>query len=301
MIVAGCCLGVGIALGVTGFALNGGRFIRGEIIHFGEEVTGELEDNTFVEKVYEAESDSIDHITVENRNNGIQIFPSTDGKLRITYYESKKGTYSIEESGDELQIKAENHKKWYDYISIGCWWEDGEENIDMKIEVPEQLAAEMEIETSNAPIDVKDVILKENGEFHSSNGCIQLSNVKGDAVVDLETSNADLILKDVKGKEVEADTSNGDVKLCNVEAEDLVVDTSNASIELDGTILGDNIELETSNGSVEGRITGKESEYEITSKTSHGDNSLPEKRSGGTKKLYVETSNAKIDVSFSER
>ena len=299
LIVAGCCMGAGIVLGVAGFAMNGGRWMHREIVHLGEEVKGTLEENTFVEKVYEAESDSIDRITIKNKNNGIQIYPSTDGKLRITYYESNKVTYSIDESGNELQMQVRSYKKWYDYLSLG-WW-DEEESVDMKIEVPEQLAAEMDIKTSNAQINVKDVILKDESEFHSSNGCIQLSNVNGDACVKLKTSNAELILEEVKAKKIEADTSNGDVRLCNMEAEELEADTSNASIALDGTIQSDDIDLETSNGNVEGMITGKESDYDITAKTSNGNSSLPENRSGGTRKLQVKTSNARIDVTFSER
>lgn len=300
IIVASCCLGVGIALGVVGFALNGGKFMKRAVVHIGEEIDGALDDNTFVEKVYEAESASIDSIHVTDRNNAIEVYPSSDGKLRITYYESNRIEYDIEESANQLRMKVEDNKKWYDYIHFG-WWYDDDENIDMKIEVPEQMAAQLNIETSNARINVEDVMLKENCLFHSSNGRIELSSVSGDAVMELETSNGKVILSDVKGKEIEADTSNGSVELYNVEAKELGVDTSNASIKLGGTILSDDIDLETSNGKVEGMITGRESDYEITSKTSNGNNSLPEDRSGGTKKLRVKTSNGRIDVSFSER
>lgn len=299
MIIAGCCLGAGITLSVIGFALNGGRFTK-QVIHIGEEAGASIDDHTMIERVYEAESDAIDGIYVNNRNNGIEIYPSPDGKLRVTYYESNNIKYSVKESEGRLKINVETYKKWYDYISFG-WWEDDSENIDMRIEVPEQMIAEMNVETSNDQIRVDNVTLKDECVFRSSNGRIEVNGVEGDASLTLKSSNAKIILNDVRAEEIEADTSNGGIEFCNVEAEELSADTSNAGIELEGTILADDIDLETSNGKVSGIITGRESDYEITSKTSNGSNSLPEDRSGGTKKLRVKTSNAKIDVSFSER
>jgi hypothetical protein len=86
--------------------------------------------------------------------------------------------------------------------------------------------------------------------------------------------------------------------MTNVNAqESLEALTKNAKISLN-SITSPNITLKTENGIIGGKITGREEDYAIDSSTTNGVNNL-RNRSDGNKKLTVTTTNAIINISFS--
>ncbi len=117
--------------------------------------------------------------------------------------------------------------------------------------------------------------------------------------IDADTSNGAIRLENITGKRLKLHTSNGKLTLEQVEFAEIDCHTSNGKIAVD-EVSGDDISLDTSNGAIKGTIKGSMEDYRITSHTSNGSNNLPESSRGGEKKLYVKTSNGRIDLDFAD-
>ena len=103
---------------------------------------------------------------------------------------------------------------------------------------------------------------------------------------------------------LDIESSNGKVNVSNTGARNAInVNTSNGSIEVKN-IVSNNISLESANGYISGNIIGKPSDYNTTSSTSLGNNSLEVYNSqitNSVKKLNVVTSNGDISVKFTDK
>lgn len=132
--------------------------------------------------------------------------------------------------------------------------------VSFEVTVP--ISTLVDAETSNGAITVE--IISGPVELDTSNGAITVLAVIGNVVAD--TSNGAIVMREVTG-DVNADTSNGRIDLANItgtvladtsngkielEAIDGKVDadTSNGSIHYEGTPLGEDNTLHTSNGSI---------------------------------------------------
>ena len=96
-------------------------------------------------------------------------------------------------------------------------------------------------------------------------------------------------------------TSNGMLSLDHCSVKNTInAKTSNALLTL-YQVEGKDITLKSSNGEITGGLIGNMDEYQIESHTSNGSNSLPEQKATGTKFLRAETSNANIEIGFTEK
>lgn len=157
--------------------------------------------------------------------------------------------------------------------------------------------------TSNGSIDISNInkanqILK----ISTSNGKIGLKNISVDEI-NANTSNGKIEIYNLQSNHCKLKTSNGRIMLTDVKATDtLYADTSNGQITV-ANILSNNIHLETSNGRIDGNILGKAEDYNISSDTSNGNNSLwiyNNKNLNSDKELEVYTSNGNIEIIFTE-
>ena len=158
--------------------------------------------------------------------------------------------------------------------------------VSFEVTVP--ISTRVDAETSNGAITVETI--SGSVELDTSNGAIAVLGVIGDVVAD--TSNGAIVMRDVTG-DVHADTSNGSIDLTNIagtvladtsngkielEAIDGKVDanTSNGSIHYEGTPVGEDNTLHTSNGSITVRIyTNTSVSFEVDAEDGDIRSSLP--------------------------
>lgn len=249
------------------------------------------------------------NIILKDRNVPVRIEKSADNKIHLTYSENEDETYSVSEQGNDISITKNVDFEWFERIFVVNF-----ETPEFVIALPEKYLGDLDIKTSNANIELisvtaNDCILKSsNGKIDlldiftetlsavTSNSPIKALNVavRKDAVLD--TSNSQIVAESVTAQKLTVKTSNGDITAESVSALDGVsLKTSNADIEVD-EIYSNNIILKTSNSDIEGYIPGPITDYTITSKTSNGDNNLPENQVGGSKTLDVKTSNGDIEI-----
>jgi len=134
----------------------------------------------------------------------------------------------------------------------------------------EAVSGRLNLDTSNGAITVLDV----TGDVvaDTSNGEIEIWEVTGDIRAD--TSNGRIDLEGIVGS-VRADTSNGSIDLEKIDGE-VNADTSNGSIRYEGTPVGEDNTLHTSNGSITVRIPADASvSFEVDAKDGGIRSSLP--------------------------
>jgi hypothetical protein len=139
-------------------------------------------------------------------------------------------------------------------------------------------------------------VTTENGEMklvnkdHASHGSFYLFPEHGD-----HTSIIISVPQSYNGA-ISANTGNGDIVLTQIKVSKLDLKSSNGDIVLKA-VTSPELILDTSNGDITGSICGKEDDYTIQTGTSNGECS-PRSRSGGSKKLTADTSNADINIEF---
>jgi len=285
-----------IGFGVVGFDIN------------KLSTSPDYKEKTFVS------TDPVTLINAEDENVGIDIISSNDENVHITYYENKKTKYIINEENGVLDLSIKKTYLWTDnFFNFNF------QNNNLVIAVPKDYTGDLQIKTSNAQISVSNILaggvdLKTsnsrinieylnasgNVRLDTSNGRISLENLisQGDLIAD--TSNSSVEITSTEAKNIDVETKNGKITVNSASSlESINLETSNSAINFDNTIFTNELRCKTSNGSIEGLLEGSMVDYSIISDTSNGDNSLPDNMSGGDKKLNVKTSNAHIDIEFS--
>lgn len=166
-------------------------------------------------------------LEISNDCGNVELLPSSSDQLEVygeVHYTDKKDISENYEFikchvDDKLaSIKANREKyKTNDFI------------VNLKVLVPEQDFAKVNINTSNDELVINSVKCE---EFY------------------LESRNAELKMNDSKIANSEISTSNGTVEIKDSNFTDIVINTSNAEIALNNTEFV-NLEGNTSNGSVE--------------------------------------------------
>lgn len=167
------------------------------------------------------------NLEISNDCGNVEVLPSSSDQLEVygeVHYTDKKDISENYEFikchvDDKLaSIKANREKyKTNDFI------------VNLKVLVPEQDFAKVNINTSNDELVINSVKCE---EFY------------------LESRNAELKMNDSKIANSEISTSNGTVEIKDSNFTDIVINTSNAEIALNNTEFV-NLEGNTSNGSVE--------------------------------------------------
>ena len=155
--------------------------------------------------------------------------------------------------------------------------------------------------TSNSSCTLEDLQVKGKLEVSTSNGALNSHEIKGEAEVTLTTSNALLSARKLQAQgAITLESRNGRLEAEMVSTpQELTMQTSNARISVQ-SVASPNIRIVTSNGKVEGSILGTARDYTVTSRTSNGRNDLSSHVWQGPKRLEVKTSNANIQLQFTQ-
>lgn len=201
---------------------------RGDIdTGFTESDYSKFKNKKSVTRKFDLDKNTKYDLEIGNDCGNVELLPSSSDQLEVygeVHYTDKKDISENYEFikchvDDKLaSIKANREKyKTNDFI------------VNLKVLVPEQDFAKVNINTSNDELVINSVKCE---EFY------------------LESRNAELKMNDSKIANSEISTSNGTVEIKDSNFTDIVINTSNAEIALNNTEFV-NLEGNTSNGSVE--------------------------------------------------
>ena len=135
----------------------------------------------------------------------------------------------------------------------------------------------------------------------SSNGDINIDRTNIGSDAKFRTSNSEVNITNTTCNNLTVDTNNAEVELSNVFSKNFIyITTSNDDIVLDVVEFSRGLDCKSSNGNIEGTIVGEPKDFSITSKTSNGDNNLPENFNAGEKILKIITSNDDSEIEFTK-
>lgn len=282
--IAGILLAAGLALYLVMFAVSA--------------LGGKAMELVYEKSDYTASAAGIGEIRIRARNMPVKVTPSSGNDVTIHYYTCEKDPYEVSLDGGVLTLKYKN-----DIISDISNWFSGifkvfsNSNPKVEVVVPSAYAGALQLDTSNAPVNVSGLTSAGHARINTSNAPIDVNDVSAGSVF-AHTSNGAITLDKVTvSGAVEMKSSNGTLTARQVTAKDkLHMETSNGRIYVD-QVASAAIELNSSNGSITGNVEGKRANYTISSNTSNGDDSLGDGGKGGNI-LTVRTSNGNIDIRF---
>lgn len=129
----------------------------------------------------------------------------------------------IEERGSSVRVAA-------DIPRSSSWFNGGSASVSFEITMPRD--AELDASSKNGSLEVRE--LGASARLETQNGSITAKGVDGP--LEAESNNGSIKAYDVRGA-VQAETNNGSIKA-----------------EIDGTDLGDDMRIKTTNGSIELRL-----------------------------------------------
>jgi hypothetical protein len=266
----------------------------------------------YTDGVYTAENE-VSELTVEDSNTTIYIESYSGDRVKIEYVESDREKYTINQSGDSLTVEKHVTNVIYNIFNIDLTVMSREikiyipENTEVKVKARTSNASikaesidftALNLRTSNGKIALTDVNCAGAAEVTTSNSSIILENLNVSDELSCSTSNGGITLTNITALTVDADSSNASISLDSIKAQKLNAETGNGRIEVSGLNVSDEIRLDTSNSSISGTLPGSIANYDITSSTSNGSNSLPDNSAAGDIKLVVRTSNGSIRLEF---
>lgn len=200
------------------------------------------------------------NLEISNDCGNVEVLPSSSDQLEVygeVYYTDKKDISENYEFikchvDDKLaSIKANREKyKTNDFI------------VNLKVLVPEQEFAKVNIDTSNDELLINSFNCDEF-YLYTSNGTLNMSESKI-ANSEINISNGSVDLKDSNFTDIVINTSNSEIALNNTEFVNLEGNTSNGSIEVnDVSNIAEKLILTNSNGPINIDLSNVENDIKL--------------------------------------
>ncbi len=300
-IIAAICLVIGLAIFIAGFSM------------LGFDITRLSTDAPYEPKSF-VSSGSVENISIDDNNADIELSPSADDKVHITYYENNKEYYDISESAQgDLVIKSRTSRKWYDYIFTFKF-----EQPKLHVEVPAHYDGDITVKSHDGHVLVKDIsaddmlltsfgddikvqytVLSGRLEAKASDDSIYIEQTSVTGGIICHVSDGKLELSAVTGKTIQADNRDGDIALKTAAADDSIdLKTFDGDIRLDAAAFGQDLSCAVTDGSVTGTIAGRLSDYSITCKVIDGKSNLPESMTGGDNLIGIKVTDGDVRIDF---
>lgn len=233
-------------------ALGGGLLVLGIIVFTaalglaGWDIAGLSTTPSYEKRTVTLESGRAG-ISVQDSNVPVTVELSPDDKIHLTYFENEKNQYVIED-GESTVIRKESK---FDLGSGFMFSLDFRERYFI-LQLPKNYQGEVEIKTSNASIELKE-ITAQGLAAQSSNGSIRLSDVQAAAGVRLDTNNSTVSVERLTaGEFFRVNNSNGRIEAADVTAGgEAYLDTSNSTVSAKRLTAGEQFKVKNSNGRIE--------------------------------------------------
>ncbi len=250
-------------------------------------------------------TENFQNISIECDTANVIFLPSKNQECQVGCYEQKNATHTVTVNGDDLIIKIEDKRKWYEHIGIFI------DRPIVALYLPESTYGALKINS-----DTGDVTISKNFTFQS----IDISKDTGDITnlasatdeVKLKTSTGDISLKSITAKSLDLTVSTGDISVFDVKCQTLLSKGNTGDISLQNVIAEGKFSIERSTGDVKfkkcdapeifvttdtGDVTGSlQSEKIFFAQSDTGRIDVPKTIHGGRCEIISDTGNIKINI-----
>lgn len=240
----------------------------------------------YEKKVVTWKVDELQELLFQTSFEDVQVKPSKDEDIHITYYENNKMGYEVQGTKETLRLEQKNKRKFYEQF-MSFDFHEIDQDTSLLIEVPTSYQQDIFISTTNASIDLQGLkqlqsltlnttfgdirldrvnangkvkltssygdlefynsVLQADAHLSSTFGSIALANVQSEAGIFLDTSNDDIHMDQVTSKgQLEADTTFGKIITSSIQAESASFATTNGAIDLHETFEVDSLQMQAS-------------------------------------------------------
>jgi len=137
--------------------------------------------------------------------------------------------------------------------------------VNLTVLLPQDHPLDIEINQRNGNISADSLPLRESFQAVTTNGAIKLSNLDGS--MRLQSSNGAVIAQSIAG-EIDIRTTNGKIEV-DGEVGSVKARTTNGAIRLDSSVIDDDWDLSTTNGSIDLSLA-RDADFEISVRTTNG-------------------------------
>lgn len=143
----------------------------------------------FTQQEYTADPAQVEEIRVDVRDRQIEVSPSQDGQIHITYFENSKETYDIAVSGEKvLSMTSADSKEWTDYIG----GKPSAEDRVILLQVPGGLLESLTLSTTNEDITLSPLAVSGSVTLSSNGGNIAFEGLEVGAALSLTIKNGNI-------------------------------------------------------------------------------------------------------------
>ena len=180
-----------------------------------------LETNT-----YEV-SDPFQAVSIEVDTEDVTFLPSDNGQCKVVCFEDINVKHSVTVENDTLTVKAQDERKWYDYLTLM-----GSGNPTITVYLPQTEYTALSIETDTGDVKIpKDFTFDSVTVSGDTNDVECFASVKNTLTVKVTTG--DIFLKNLTAGTVDLTTTTGDIELTSVSVEnDLKIAVDTGDVEL---------------------------------------------------------------------
>jgi len=225
--------------------------------------------------------ESFKNIAIDVTTADISFVLSSDEVCKVVCHETKNLTYSVTTKNDTLTIKANDNRKWFDFIGIIV------ENLQLTVYLPQNQYETLSVDTNTGIIELADSFTFDNIYLESDTGSINcfasakdveiscdtgkikvenisaeklsiendtgnitLNNSTVTEIIDIEADTGSVIVSDVDCGSISTECDTGDIKLSNVNCTDLNSDCNTGDIILTNVIASDKIKAINNTGDI---------------------------------------------------
>ena len=218
------------------------------------------------------DSAGIKKIEIDALASSVEIKPSPDDKIHITYKDALFCKFNHTVKDGELKIECTDV---IPHISFGITF-GTQTSSKVVVLIPDYTTAKVDVELDVGAFSMKDITVAGNISVESDAGEIKLENVNG-------------VTASLKN-----DVGTVKVNNCNFDALDVSSDVGN--IELEKLDCKD-ISLTNDVGDIKGTLCGSDVDYTIDCESDIGDCNISD-RVGGERKLKIKSSIGDINIKF---
>ncbi len=227
--------------------------------------------------------ENVDTINVKDVSCDVKIIKSQDDKVKVTYGESEKFTYFVEQIDNTLFVELDDYRHWYDYIFAFANYD-----FDLVVEVPEKTLNELNVKCTSGDIEalsIKSLVTT----LQTTSGDVEVGGNVG--VLYASATSGDVkVNSDTKAESIDVNANSGKINLSADVENDVKVKNTSGRVTVNNLNCG-NISLDLTSGRIEGKNINATS---IKADTISGRISLTDAVCTGD--MTIETTSGGIDL-----
>lgn len=259
------------SLALSGALLLGGCAQASGYTHQGADAPTDA----FQERTYTvADPASITSIDLTDLDTNVEVAPSGDGAMSLTYFENKHSTYDIDVTGGVLSIEKHYGSGWLDFFQQ--WGASDDDDLRIVLCLPTDYSGTLKVDVGDGDTRIGAVGLSD----------LEINCIDGDVVLDGTA---------ISGA-MRSNLVDGDITL-GASAATMDIGTADGDIKFNNTKVSKSLTCETADGDISGILNGMAEHYTSSIKTREGESNV---NSGGTGDILLQltTLDGDIQISF---